>query len=830
MTFDSTDLVVPAANPPSLLPSLSLSQWDNLSRRWKLTVRKAVTEIGLLIADELQLIGGAVGPAYEVLISRTRFVSSQTGNPTRIVACSVSLANARDLGDWLGASAQNVFNFAPSTRPLPMDIHIQSYDVPHFPSLMLGMAKPAYLAINDWAGKKPVIAFVPSRKQCKLTANDILTYCLANQEGKRFLNIEQDDLQPHLDRIQDGALKETLAYGIGFYHEALSKQDKRTVERLFESGAIQVLVASKDTAWGLPVTAYMVIIMGVQYFDGKDHRYADYPVADLLQMMGRACRPTKDTNSRCVLMLQQTRKEFYKKFLSEALPIESQLPSMLHDHFNAEIVAKTIENKQEAVDWCTWTWFYRRMSQNPVYYNLQGTSHRHLSDHLSELVEETLNALVASKCITIEDEMDTSPLNLGMIAAYYYISNVTVEIFSMSLSERTKLKGLLEIVSSSSEFEDVPIRHHEDILLKRIYDRSPVKLESQDYESPHFKTFILLQAHFSRMVLPADLASDQAVILGKVIGLLSACVDVMSSNAYMSALGAMDLSQMCVQAMWETDSPLKQIPHFSSEIISRCKAAEVTSVYDITELEDEQRNDLLRLDTRQMRDVAQFVNAYPSIEVTYTIDEADEGGYTANKPLTLRVTLDRDADADEEDSNEVVAPYYPNKKTPAFWLVVGSGKSLSAIKKGQSSLLFPASLSFYFLRPLILFFFHFDLCSHVDDGAQGQARGLAPGGRAQAAAAARLGLVPRRRPVVRPGPDHRRRGRGLIRGGGLGRGDGVDERRGRGTGFRGFTIYHYYFHIPSVYLISSASCEGTGAEQAERRVYRHLGKARRCTI
>lgn len=120
----------------------------------------------------------------------------------------------------------------------------------------------------------------------------------------------------------------------------------------------------------------------------------------------------------------------------------------------------------------------------------------------------------------------------------------------MSLSERTKLKGLLEIVSSSSEFEDVPIRHHEDLILRRIYDRCPVKLETPDFESPHFKTFILLQAHFSRVNLPADLASDQQVILGKMISLLSACVDVMSSNAYLSALGAMDLSQMCIQAMW----------------------------------------------------------------------------------------------------------------------------------------------------------------------------------------------------------------------------------------------------------------------------------------
>ncbi len=36
----------------------------------------------------------------------------------------------------------------------------------------------------------------------------------------------------------------------------------------------------------------------------------------------------------------------------------------------------------------------------------------------------------------------------------------------------------------------------------------------------------------------------------------------MSSNAWMNALGAMDLSQMRVQAMCETDSPLKQVPHF----------------------------------------------------------------------------------------------------------------------------------------------------------------------------------------------------------------------------------------------------------------------------
>ena len=94
----------------------------------------------------------------------------------------------------------------------------------------------------------------------------------------------------------------------------------------------------------------MVIIMGVQYFEGREHRYVDYPVTDVLQMLGRACRPSVEDSSRCVLMCQQTRKEFYKKFLSEGLPIESHLSTnMIHDYFLSEIAVKTIENKQEAM-------------------------------------------------------------------------------------------------------------------------------------------------------------------------------------------------------------------------------------------------------------------------------------------------------------------------------------------------------------------------------------------------------------------------------------------------------------------------------------------------
>jgi len=132
-----------------------------------------------------------------------------------------------------------------SVRPLDLDVHLQSFSIPHFPSLMISMSKPAYLAVLEYSPTKPVIIFVSSRKQCRLTADDIIAHCGSDEDSKRFLNIEEKDLQPHLDHITDKGLVETLKYGIGYFHEALDKQDKRIVERLFKAGAIQVMIASR---------------------------------------------------------------------------------------------------------------------------------------------------------------------------------------------------------------------------------------------------------------------------------------------------------------------------------------------------------------------------------------------------------------------------------------------------------------------------------------------------------------------------------------------------------------------------------------------------------
>ncbi|XP_014500879.1 DExH-box ATP-dependent RNA helicase DExH12 [Vigna radiata var. radiata] len=671
-------------------------KWDALSRRWK--QRKHVQQVSLFIIDELHLIGGQGGPVLEVVVSRMRYIASQVENKIRIVALSTSLANAKDLGEWIGATSHGLFNFPPGVRPVPLEIHIQGVDIANFEARMQAMTKPTYTAIVQHAkNKKPALVFVPTRKHVRLTAVDLITYSGADSGEKPFLLRSPEELEPFLDKISDEMLKVTLREGVGYLHEGLNSLDHDIVTQLFDAGWIQVCVLNSSMCWGVTLSAHLVVVMGTQYYDGRENAQTDYPVTDLLQMMGHASRPLVDNSGKCVILCHAPRKEYYKKFLYEAFPVESHLHHFLHDNLNAEIVAGIIENKQDAVDYLTWTFMYRRLTQNPNYYNLQGVSHRHLSDHLSEMVENTLSDLEASKCITIEDDMDLSPLNLGMIASYYYISYTTIERFSSSVTSKTKMKGLLEILSSASEYAQLPIRPGEEEVVRKLINHQRFSFENPKVTDPHVKANALLQAHFSRQFVGGNLALDQKEVLLSANRLLQAMVDVISSNGWLSlALLTMEVSQMVTQGMWERDSMLLQLPHFTKDLAKKCQdnpGKSIETVFDLLEMEDDERRELLGMSDSQLLDIARFCNRFPNIDLSYEVLDSDN--VRAGEDVTLLVTLERDLEGKTE-IGPVDAPRYPKAKEEGWWLVVGDTKTnlLLAIKRVSLQRKLKAKLEF----------------------------------------------------------------------------------------------------------------------------------------
>lgn len=176
-------------------------KWDVLSRRWK--QRKNVQNVHLFIVDELHLIGGEDGPVIEVVCSRMRYISSQIERQIRVVALSASLTDYKDVAQWLGCNTNCTFNFHPSVRPIPLELHVQGINITHNMSRLIAMSKPVYNAITRHSPHKPVIIFVPTRKQARLTAIDLLTYTAAEGQANKFFHAEEEDIKPFLDRMAD---------------------------------------------------------------------------------------------------------------------------------------------------------------------------------------------------------------------------------------------------------------------------------------------------------------------------------------------------------------------------------------------------------------------------------------------------------------------------------------------------------------------------------------------------------------------------------------------------------------------------------------------------
>jgi len=693
----------------------TVEQWDRLSRRWR--QRKVIQAVTLFIVDELHFLGGDIGPTMEIIISRMRYISSQkrqqNGNDTnlRIIGIGASIANAREIGEWMGVPSKSLFNFSPKMRPIPLEIYFQSFDQNNFSSRLMAMSKPVYSAIMRHSDEKPTIVFVPSRRQAQLTAIDIMSYRESLGEDT-FLRKENksNSLTAIARDLREPALQQVVTEGIGFVHDGMVQSDWKCVTELYRDGVLRVLVCPFDLCWRINESSHLVVIMGTETYDGREKRYTDYPITDLLHMMGKACRQAVDSIGKCVILCHTPKKDQLKKLLYDSLPVESHLDHYLHDHFNSEIVTKTIKSMQDAVDYITWTFLYRRLSKNPNYYNLQGLSNVHLSEHLSEMVETLLGDLEESKCCQMNDEGDVSPLNLGMIAAYYCIQYTTIELIASSVTAKTKTRGVMEILSASSEYSSIPIRQAEEktlrILARNLNHPLP---EMSRYHDSNTKALILLQCHFSKTALSADLRKDQQFILGESIRIIQAIVDVISSNGWLKpALAAMELSQMAVQGLWSKDNALMQIPHFSKAIIQRCDAFDgeepIESVFDILTLDDDVRNDLLRLSDEQMADVAVFCNSYPNIDVNFDVQDSDD--LVAGDPVQIIVKLEREIDDEEEVDEEemkqlgvVSAPLYPKEKKESWWIVIGDTKTNSLLSLKRVSLHISVTAKLEFIAP-----------------------------------------------------------------------------------------------------------------------------------
>ncbi|UNI21844.1 RNA helicase [Purpureocillium takamizusanense] len=642
-------------------------KWDGISRSWQ--TRGYVRQVSLVIIDEIHLLAGDRGPILEIIVSRMNYIASSTKNAVRLLGMSTACANATDLGNWLGVK-EGLFNFKHSVRPVPLELYIDGFpEVRGFCPLMQSMNRPTFLAIKNHSPDKPVIVFVASRRQTRLTAKDLINFCGMEDNPRRFLRMDEEDLQLNLARVKDDALKEAINFGIGLHHAGLVESDRQLAEELFLHNKIQILVATSTLAWGVNLPAHLVVVKGTQFYDAKMEGYKDMDLTDVLQMLGRAGRPQFDNSGVARIFTQDSKKDFYKHFLHTGFPVESSLHTVLDNHLGAEVSAETILTKQDALDYLTWTFFFRRLHKNPSYYGLELSAEEHSSiaaqqlanEYMVEMVEKSLGELAESKCVEVFPNGDVDSTPLGKIMSYYYLSHLTIRHLVRNAKAQASFLDVLSWMCRATEYDELPVRHNEDLVNETLSSNLPFPGHSFGLPmwDPHVKSFLLLQAHMSRIDLPiTDYVGDQTSVLDQAIRIIQASIDVLTELGHLSScLQMMKLMQSIKCARWPNDAPASILPGVEPE-----SAKDDTSLAKMSTLTTPQVHQLakkLSVPAAQQSRFARAVSILPNVSVS--LSEATAESLTVELKR-LNPLVDRDA--------RIFAPKFPKPQTEGWFVVV----------------------------------------------------------------------------------------------------------------------------------------------------------------
>jgi len=140
--------------------------------------------------------------------------------------------------------------------------------------------------------------------------------------------------------------------------------------------------------------------------------------------------------------------------------------------------------------------------------------------------------------------------------------------------------------------------------------------------------------------------------------------------------------------------------------VKRCVAHDleepIESVLDILTLDDDVRNDLLRLPDYKMADVAVFCNSYPSVDISFDVKDPDD--VTAGDPVQVVVNLERDIDEamskdDLGDLGKVSAALFPREKKESWWVVIGDTMTNSILSLKRVNLRHKQSVALEFIAP-----------------------------------------------------------------------------------------------------------------------------------
>ncbi|KAK6297881.1 hypothetical protein J4Q44_G00324640 [Coregonus suidteri] len=262
----------------------------------------------------------------------------------------------------------------------------------------------------------------------------------------------------------------------------------------------------------------------------------------------------------------------------------------------------------------------------------------------------------------------------------------TTQLFMhfMYKTPNMNMKRLSMVLTAAFEFDprsnkEATIRPTDNIQVPQLIrelGNINVKKKEPPFCYPYsLKARVLVLAHLSRMDVSEDIEEDQRFVVRKSPALLQEMVNVgcqltMMANSrggfhaprLVSIENCMKLTQMIVQGLQESKSPLLQLPHFEEEHLRYCisKKYKVRSLQDLVSLKDSDRRSMLRfLGEEKYDEVMAVLASFPHITMEtklQVLDDEDSNNITAGSIVTVTVTLTRKRMAEVFEKEQNATP------------------------------------------------------------------------------------------------------------------------------------------------------------------------------
>ncbi|KAG8899961.1 hypothetical protein FRB99_006340 [Tulasnella sp. 403] len=623
--------------------------------KWDVVTRKPTGEgelalkVKLLIIDEVHLLNEERGAVIETIVARTLRLVESSQSVIRIVGLSATLPNYIDVADFLGVSRyEGLFYFDSSFRPVPLEQHfIGIKGKPGSPQQKRNTDRITYDKVYEMVHQgHQVMVFVHARKETVKSAMALREMIMLEGTLDEFDPTEHpqwDTFRREIGTSRNKEMKELFDYGFGIHHAGMLRADRNMMEKMFEARAIKVLFCTATLAWGVNLPAHAVLIKGTQVYDSAQGKFVDLSVLDVLQIFGRAGRPGMESSGVGFICTPDEKLDHYVNAVTSQHAIESKFVGGLVDALNAEISLGTVANVNEGVQWLGYTYLFVRMQKNPMVYGMfkvatllrESLTINELGIRREDLINDpqlgskrldliTLTARKLSQIgmITFDEKSGAFAItDLGIIAAKYYIRHTSIEIFNQKLKPKMSEADVLNVLSMSTEFDQIQVRENEiPELTTLMHEVIPCEVQGGT-DTNKGKVNILLQGYISKAyVEDFALVSDTAYAAQNGGRIIRALLEIALSRKWASATTVlMAMSKAVEKRMWPYEHPLTQTSLSRALMYNLKHWADEMSIHDLASQTAAELGKLIHLNEIQGEALLRAAKEFPTAAVTYTL-------------------------------------------------------------------------------------------------------------------------------------------------------------------------------------------------------------------